>query len=112
MMGMISGQVLRAVTEKVLAKVIEQLPRLLAEYGGNAGEIGGSGVQLAAARAEREQLRARLEQLDARSRELAGQVSTLDRRLQKRDVWLWALGAVCAVLAVAVTLLALVLLLG
>ncbi len=109
---MISGQVLRAVTERVLAKVAEQLPRLLAEYGGLAGEIDGSSIQLAAARAEREKLGARVEQLDARCRDLASQIAQQDRRLQKRDVWLWALGAVSAVLTVALALLALVLLLG
>ena len=112
MMGMISGQVLRAVTERVLAKVAEQLPRLLAEYGARGGAAEGSALEMAAARAEREQLKSQVQKLDARCRELAGQVSTLDSRLQKRDVWLWALGAVSAVLAVAVILLALVLLLG
>ena len=107
MMGMISGQVLRAVTERVLAKVAEQLPRLLAEYGARTGAIEGSGIELAAARAEREQLAARLQQLDARCRSLTDQIAGLERRLQKRDVWLWALAGISAVLAVAVILLAL-----
>ena len=112
MMGMISGQVLRAVTERVLAKVAEQLPRLLAEYGAGAASVEGSGIELAAARAEREQLRAQVQKLDSRCRQLADQSSALEQRLQKRDVWLWALGSVSAVLAVAVTLLALLVLLG
>jgi chromosome segregation ATPase len=112
MMGMISGQVLRAVTERVLSKVAEQLPRLLAEYGAGAGDIEGSGLELAAARAERNQLRARLQELDARCQKLTNQTSALEKRLQKRDVWLWGLAAVSAVLVVAVVLLALLVLLG
>lgn len=112
MMGMISGQVLRAVTERVLAKVAEQLPRLLAEYGARAGEFEVPGIELATARAEREQLRARLQELDAQHRKLTAQSAGIEKRLQKRDVWLWALGAVSAVLAVAVILLALLVLLG
>ena len=112
MMGMISGQVLRAVTERVLAKVAEQLPRLLAEYGARTGQMEGSGIELAAARAEREQLRARLQELDARCGQLTDQISALEKSLQKRDVWVWALAAVSAVLAVAVILLALLVLLG
>ena len=83
-----------------------------AEYGARAGNIEGSGIELAAARAEREQLRDRLQKLDAQCRELTDQASALERRLQKRDVWLWALGAVSAVLAGAVILLALLVLLG
>ncbi len=105
-MGMISGQVLRAVTEKVLAKVGEQMPRLLADYAGQAGVTDISAAAIAQERVERKKLETELTNLTTKVSELNGRADLLERRIEKRNLGLWALAAVTIILAAAVILLA------
>lgn len=112
MINMISGQVLRTVTEKVLAKVGEQLPRLLAEYGGPVPGGDPASIQLAAAQAERQRIREQLKVVNGRVDALTAQIAALEQRVEKRDIWLWALGGAWIVSAAGIALLAIAQYLG